>query len=232
MKLTRLGDINYSHLKVDADIKNDKVNDALLQDLQAAGLSADVILRITTAKSDHDEDTVDGRTSRHSLQTAVDIANLDGINSWNEKGTATSENPGNPAFREKGNKVKDALVSMGYLWNKEYGNPKSVLWLTNTGGNHYNHLHVSNRSDDVSGPPSKFIGPKEEDNNDYASSEIQKVKDVASQLGKKLEIGVDGIITPEDIKKMFPKDSLKNLISKGIFGMFSEEVNRIKKLMK
>jgi hypothetical protein len=42
--------------------------------------------------------------------------------------------------------LKDALVALGYTWNKESGNDKAVLWQTNIGGNHYNHLHVSNRS--------------------------------------------------------------------------------------
>jgi hypothetical protein len=43
------------------------------------------------------------------------------------------------------NKLKDALVQIGYIWNKESGNNKAVLWQTNTGGNHYNHLHISNK---------------------------------------------------------------------------------------
>ena len=53
---------------------------------------------------------------------------------------------GNPSFREKGNLLKDALVKLGYTWNTESGNNKAVLWQTNTGGNHYNHLHISNRT--------------------------------------------------------------------------------------
>jgi hypothetical protein len=35
---------------------------------------------------------------------------------------------------------------MGYTLNTESGNSKAVLWQTNTGGNHFNHLHVSNNS--------------------------------------------------------------------------------------
>jgi len=143
MKLKRLGDINYSHLKVDSDLRNDEVNEPLLQDLQKAGEIADVVLTITTAKSDHDFYVKDSkRKSRHMSQTAVDIAKLDGEGS----GGATNSNDGKKEFREKGTKVKDALVAMGYSWNTESGNPKAVLWQTNTGGNHYNHLHVSNNS--------------------------------------------------------------------------------------
>lgn len=147
MNLKRLGDINYSHLKVDSDIKNDEVNEALLQDLQKAGEISDVVLTITTAKSDHDFYVANSkRKSRHMAQTAVDIAKLDGEGS----GGATNSTNGREEFRKKGSKVKDALVAMGYTWNTESGNPKSVLWQTNTGGNHYNHLHVSNNSGESS----------------------------------------------------------------------------------
>jgi hypothetical protein len=142
MTLTRLGDTDFSHVKVDSDLKNDEVNDALLQDLQTAGKKADVVLKITTAKSDHSVNTKDGNKSRHGFQTAVDIAILNGKGA----GGASNSTNGNKEFRENGNKVKDVLVSMGYNWNAEKGHTKAVLWQTNTGGNHYNHLHVSNKT--------------------------------------------------------------------------------------
>jgi hypothetical protein len=142
MTLTRLGDTDFSHVKVDRDLKNDEVNDALLQDLQTAGKKADVVLKITTAKSDHSVNTKDGNKSRHGFQTAVDIAILNGKGA---DGASNSTN-GSKEFRENGNKVKDVLVSMGYKWNTEKGHTKAVLWQTDTGGNHYNHLHVSNKT--------------------------------------------------------------------------------------
>lgn len=143
MALKRLGDMNYSHLKVDRDSSDDEVNEPLLQDLQKAGQSADVVITITTAKTGHPDK--EGK-SRHGKQTAVDIALLDGVGS----GGATNSTNGNEDFREKGNKVKDALISMGYVWNVEVGNDKAFLWQTNTGGNHYNHIHVSNRTGEPS----------------------------------------------------------------------------------
>lgn len=142
MTLTRLGDTDFSHVKVDRDLKNDEINDALLQDLQTAGKKADVVLKITTAKSDHSVNTKDGNKSRHGFQTAVDIAILNGKGA---DGASNSTN-GSKEFRENGNKVKDVLVSMGYKWNTEKGHTKAVLWQTDTGGNHYNHLHVSNKT--------------------------------------------------------------------------------------
>ena len=39
------------------------------------------------------------------------------------------------------------LVDMGYSLNVESGKDKAVLWQTNTGGNHYNHIHISNITD-------------------------------------------------------------------------------------
>lgn len=142
MTLTRLGDTDFSHVKFDRDLRNDEVNDALLQDLQTAGKKVDVVLTITSAKSDHSVNTKDGNKSRHGFQTAVDIATLDGKSDYK----ASNSTNGNETFRENGNKVKDALVSMGYNWNSEKGHDKAVLWHTNTGGNHYNHLHVSNKT--------------------------------------------------------------------------------------
>lgn len=136
-----IGDVNYSNVKVDNDSKYDEVNDELLTDLQKAGESSGVVATITTASTGHSKYTVSGNESRHGFGTAVDIALLNGVGY------------GNPKFKEYGDKLKDALVSMGYSWNNESGNPKAVLWQTNIGGNHYNHLHVSNK-EGVSGTPS------------------------------------------------------------------------------
>ena len=113
---------------------SDKINTALLQDVQNAAKSAGLKVNITTAVSGHD------RGTRHETGNAVDVARINGIGS----GGATNSTNGNAKFRELGNKLKDALVSMGYVWNTESGNPKAVLWQTNTGGNHFNHVHISN----------------------------------------------------------------------------------------
>jgi hypothetical protein len=39
------------------------------------------------------------------------------------------------------------LINMGYSLNVESGKDKAVFWQTNKGGNHYNHIHVSNITD-------------------------------------------------------------------------------------
>ena len=138
-----LNKTNYSNVKYDRDgTQNDEVNKALLDDLQTAASKAGVVATITTAKTGHSKETVTGNQSRHGLQTAVDISILDGIGS----GNASNQNNGNTQFRNLGNKLKDALVSMGYSLNDESGKDKAVFWQTDRGGNHFNHLHVSNRT--------------------------------------------------------------------------------------
>ena len=143
LELVQLNDTNYSNLKYDNDgTQSDSVNKPLLDDIDAAAKAAGLTATVTTASTGHSVKTVTGNTSRHGQQTAVDIAILNGIGAG---GASTSSN-GNAEFRSLGTKLANALVSMGYVLNTESGNSKAVLWQTNTGGNHFNHLHVSNNS--------------------------------------------------------------------------------------
>ena len=143
LELVKLNDTNYSNLKYDNDgTQSDSVNKPLLDDIDAASKAAGLTATVTTASTGHSVKTVTGNTSRHGQQTAVDIAILNGIGA----GGATNSADGNSEFRSLGNKLAKALVSMGYTLNTESGNSKAVLWQTNTGGNHFNHLHVSNNS--------------------------------------------------------------------------------------
>ena len=147
--LVKLSNTSYSNVKYDNDAtKNDLVTKALLDDIQKAADSVGVTATITTAKSGHNAHVKNSkRTSRHMKNVAVDVAILNGIGS----GGASNSRNGNAEFRRLGDKLKNALVSMGYSWNRESGNDKAVLWQTNTGGNHYNHLHISNRTGVSSG---------------------------------------------------------------------------------
>lgn len=144
LEFVELQDTSYPNVKHDTDgTEKDKVNKGLLDDLQKAGEATGIILTITTAKSGHNQNVAGtDRVSRHMNGTGVDVAILDGIGA----GGATNATNGNSKFRELGFKVKDALVDLGYIWNTESGNDKAVLWQTNTGGNHFNHLHVSNKA--------------------------------------------------------------------------------------
>jgi hypothetical protein len=142
-KLVQLSSTSYSNCKYDKDgTQNDYVNSLLVSDINDAAKSVGIIATITTAKSGHNKNVKGSKNvSRHMNGTGVDVAILNGIGS----GGATNEYNGNKEFRNLGNELKDALVSMGYSWNRESGQDKAVLWQTNIGGNHYNHLHISNR---------------------------------------------------------------------------------------
>jgi len=192
LEMVQLSDTSYSNLKYDNDAtKNDSVNKGLLDDLDKAAKAAGLVATITTAKSGHDEHTVTGNISRHSKQVAVDIAILDGIGS----GGATNSSNGNSKFRELGNRLKDALVDLGYTWNTESGNQKAVMWQTNTGGNHFNHLHVSNKGDASDEELESYAGGSGDEN--------QLLNNILNQEynGKKVKDLIDGGDLIEKLKE-------------------------------
>jgi hypothetical protein len=201
----RLADTNYSNVKFDNDsTRNDSVNKVLLDDIQQAASNVGIVATITTAKSGHSEKTKSGHTSRHMSGAGVDIALLNGVGS----GGASNSNNGSPEFRTLGNKLKDSLVSLGYTWNSESGNPKAVLWQTDTGGNHYNHLHVSNNSGETS------------DSDSPLGQTLSTVSKAASSIGN----SNSGELTPDPLIMGFAKKLTSAL------GM-KENIERIKSLL-
>jgi hypothetical protein len=199
----RLADTNYSNVKFDNDAtRNDSVNQSLLDDIQQAAANVGIVATITTAKSGHRQQTTSGYTSRHMSGAGVDIGLLNGINSSGAE------------FRALGDKLKDSLVSLGYTWNSESGNPKSVLWQTNTGGNHYNHLHVSNNSGETSNDT-----PKTKSDSTLGQT-LSTVSKVASSIGN----SSSGELTPDPLIMGFAK------ILTNALGM-TEDVERIKSLL-
>jgi hypothetical protein len=174
LSLVKLNSTNYSNLKYDMDgTKNDSVNKPLLDDINAAAKSVGIVATITTAKTGHSRLTKSKNVSRHMNGTGVDVSILDGIGS----GKATNATNGSTKFKNLGFKLKDALVSMGYTWNTERGNDKAVLWHTNTGGNHYNHLHISNKAGSSSTPPTKKDEKPEDE-----KPEDEKPEDVSTDV--------------------------------------------------
>lgn len=148
-KYVPIKNLTDGNVNVDGDISTDNINSYLIDDLKTVSRQTGIKIQITTAKSDHGKGTKSGNTSRHYTNQAVDIAKLNGQGS---NGASNGKN-GSAQFRDNGNKIKDALVKLGYKWNSEgKSNPKAILWQTNTGGNHFNHLHVSNTSGEGSPP--------------------------------------------------------------------------------
>ena len=132
-----VNDGGYDFIDSDKDsTRYDKINRALLDDINKAAKDVGLEVTITTASSGHSS-----KKSRHSSGNAVDIALINGKGS----GGATNSSNGDSSFRKMGDKIVSKLESMGYKRNSESGNEKAVLWQTNLGGNHYNHIHVSNK---------------------------------------------------------------------------------------
>jgi hypothetical protein len=118
----------------------DRINPALLKDIDTAAKNAGVKVSVTTAVSGHVS-----LPSRHPSGNAVDIAIING------KAVRKSN-------REDADKFVDALVSMGYTKNKEVGSKKAVL--TFGFPKHDDHVHVSNTSDSPTEDVDLKIGEK------------------------------------------------------------------------
>jgi hypothetical protein len=111
------------------------LNKNLVADLKLAADTLGYHITVTTTKGDH---THLGDLSRHSKFQAVDVSIING----------ESFNSNEKTFTEYGHVLCAFLETLGYTRNKENGNPKAVLWyfISANAGNHFNHLHISNRS--------------------------------------------------------------------------------------
>ena len=223
LELIKLSDTNYSNLKFDTDgTQNDEVNKALLDDINNAAKSAGIIATITTASSGHSEKTNTGNQSRHPQKTAVDIATLDGIGSEN----ATNSTNGSSKFRTLGNKLKDALVTMGYTLNSESGNNKAVLWQTDIGGNHYSHLHISNNSGESATVQQSQQSQQSQQNDEDSFWNVSGVKkdtfmgDYVSRIAKKF--------LPENSQQVKEFNQSNGKLKRK---KVTENIERIKKLL-
>lgn len=211
LNLVPLSTTSYSNLKYADRAKNDSVNKALLDDINAAAKSIGVVATITTAKTGHNKLVKSGKSvSRHMNGTGVDIRIINNI-----EGNGTNATNGSPEFRAFGTKLKDALVSMGYKHNVESGNDKAVLWQTNTGGNHFNHLHISNRTGLTSGQPT--VSPTSGDQ-------------LTAGGGTSTGGGATTSQTSSDIQNRLSA-SFKTSDDKAFNKPITEEINRIKELM-
>ena len=121
-----------------------RVSPALLADLKRAAADLGFQLGVGTAITGHSRLTTSGNISRHGSGAAVDINSINGV--------TFSSNP--KAFTTLGDKLAAYLQGKGFARNVESGNNQAVLWGFNDparGGNHLNHLHVSNRGGTVTG---------------------------------------------------------------------------------
>lgn len=208
--LVQLDDTSYSNVKYDTDgTQKDRVNKILLDDVQTASRNAGLTVTITTATSGHPS-LNSPKPSRHKTNSAVDVSIINGISS----GGATSQSNGNPEFRILGNKLVDELVKLGYILNSEGSNPKSIIWQTNTGGNHFNHVHISNKSNQTSmvGGTSPTQGQQSFTGTVVTPELVKIIINKLKQRG----------VTSDDLQKRVDTVSLDDLSDKNVYAKILE----------
>jgi hypothetical protein len=135
VKLGGKGVVGKSNAKGDYDAG--RLNPNTVKDIGSAAKACGFTVVITTAKTGHKP------TGFHVVGWGCDIAIVNG--GGYGKGS-------NPNFKPDGDKLKDALISLGYKWMTRKGpngtpgetsspTHKCVIWQS---ADHYNHLHVSN----------------------------------------------------------------------------------------
>jgi hypothetical protein len=81
-----------------------------------------------------------------------------------------------------GDKIVSKLESMGYKRNTESGNEKAVLWQTNLGGNHYNHIHVSNKGASTTQDTTSSTDSETKKSAQLVPTEPEKVSDFEQMM--------------------------------------------------
>ena len=117
------------------------INPTLISDIIKALKAINMRAQISWARTGHSKYTSDGDISRHWSGNAVDISVIEGIGNPNGKGS--NKGIGNANFMKNGDRLVTELKTLGYSFGES--NIKAFLWRTDTGGNHWNHVHVSNK---------------------------------------------------------------------------------------
>lgn len=201
----------------------DRINPALLKDVQTAASNAGIQVSITTAVSGHK------KGSRHETGNAIDVAMING------KGWSGEKSAQRNGILDDINRFVSELEKLGYKKNVgETGNPKVVL--TFGFKNHHHHVHVSNETSDSSQPE---VTPTET----QSTSQKPEVKDKED-----LQKVLDSLKSSGNLGSSFKKDVLKKLLGgSGIassivdlipenenkdVNFITEEINRIKNIIK
>jgi len=198
----------------------DRINPALLKDVQTAASNAGIQVSITTAVSGHK------KGSRHETGNAIDVAMING------KGWSGEKSAQRNGILDDINRFVSELEKLGYKKNVgESGNSKVVL--TFGYKNHHHHVHVSNTGDsqpEIKPTETQTVSQTSDISN---SDDLQKLLD-------KLDSG--------NLGSEFKRDMLKKLlggsgIASSIVDLIPDEktvtkesveqdISRIKKLLK
>lgn len=203
----------HERAKKDRDdgITNPNLISDIIKALKIAGISAE----IHYSREGHDKYTSTGNISRHWAGNAVDLSVIDGVG--NKGGAGSNKGlccPTSEKFMSGGDKIVDALETLGYKYG-ESGNVKGYLWRTDTGGNHWNHIHVS-RTDR---PPVDSTKPEDE--------EVPQKENITSG-GKTVVFGGMDYATPEWMKSQWVAAGLP--VEKAVFLAYtSTELSNVKK---
>jgi hypothetical protein len=130
-------DVSYSNIVFrDKDIP-DKVNRALLDDINLAASKGNVVVTIGAIKSKHPKGKNNDPSTRHTFGNAVDIPIINGKAVRKE-------------IKSEVERFTNQLENLGYTKNKEKEGNQIKAFLTFGFPGHDNHVHVSNQSEEAS----------------------------------------------------------------------------------
>ena len=133
-------DVSYSNIKFrDKDIP-DKVNRALLDDINLAASRGNVVVTIGAIKSKHPKGKKNDPTSRHTDGNAVDIPIING-------------KPVRKEIKSEVERFTNQLENLGYTKNPEIERNEIKAFLTFGFPGHDDHVHVSNETETPSQSP-------------------------------------------------------------------------------
>ena len=181
----------YSNIKWGGTASSDDINSSLLEDIDNAANSTNIMVTISTANSGHKSMTSSGKPSRHKKGQAVDISKINWTG-WSSKEDAKSKN-----IISQIESFVTKLSNKGYKINSESGNSKSVLYFGFPG--HGNHIHVSKTGDSSSDESSEETTDIDTDN--FA------VKFINDLLSKRL-----GLDESKQIRVLKNIQKIKNLL--------------------
>ena len=180
-------DVTYeqdSLLTFSSSAENDKndgiTNPNLISDIIKALKMVNMPAEISYSREGHSKYTSTGNISRHWAGNGVDISVINGLG--NKYGNGSNKGIGNAQFMVDGDKIVDALEKLGYKFG-EVGNVKAYLWRTDTGGNHWNHIHVSNTNRELKGKIKKGDSDKPEESKKLPAKVKSAIDDLKNKWG-------------------------------------------------
>jgi hypothetical protein len=130
-------DVSYSNIVFRDKYTPDKVNRALLDDINLAASKGNVVVTIGAIKSKHPNGKNNDPSTRHTFGNAVDIPIINGKAVRKE-------------IKSEVERFTNQLENLGYTKNKEKEGNQIRAFLTFGFPGHDDHVHVSNQSEEAS----------------------------------------------------------------------------------